>query len=262
MGFQFFALPGCSSNKNNAEPRAEPTSEVEKLYFEALDDLEDHLYPEALEGFNKIKTKFPYSRYAALAELRIADTHFDSHKHLEAVDAYQRFLKFYPNHSEAPYAMAKIGDAYYDQIPSDWWLLPPSAEKDQQNTRLAIAAYRDMLNRFPSSEHSAKARDRVADGNNRLAAHELYVANFYLKRKKHKAAISRAEGMLTKFPGVPSTEGALWVLAQAHKALKNWAQAKTAAQTLLRSYPQFEDREEAETLLKELPATEQQESQS
>ena len=38
--------------------------------------------------------------------------------------------------------MYRIGESYFEQIPSDWWFLPPSAEKDQASTRLAISAYR------------------------------------------------------------------------------------------------------------------------
>ena len=54
--------------------------------------------------------------------------------------------------------MLQIGEAYHEQIPEDWFFLPPSSEKDQGNTRLAITAYRDMLSRYPESKVSEQAK--------------------------------------------------------------------------------------------------------
>lgn len=142
------ALTACSSTGGAG------SKDVAQVYAAALKDLKDGLYPEATTGFSEVKTKFPYSRYAALADLRLADTHFEQGKYIEAVDAYRSFLKYHPTHPEAVYAMLQIAESYYQQIPTDWWFLPPGAEKDQANTRLAISAFRDLLARF-----SAQAKD-------------------------------------------------------------------------------------------------------
>ena len=128
------------------------TKTAQTTYEVAMEDLDDGLYPEAISGFTELKTKYPYSKYAALADLRIADTNFQRGKYIEAVDAYRAFLKYHPSHDEATYAMFRIGESYFEQIPDDWWFLPPSAEKDQASTRLAISAYRDLLARYPSLE--------------------------------------------------------------------------------------------------------------
>jgi outer membrane protein assembly factor BamD len=140
--------------------RGAPTN-AEETYAVAMQDMDDGLYPEAISGFTDLKTKYPYSKLAALADLRIADTHFARGKFVEAIDAYRAFLKFHPNHAEAAYAMFRIAEANFEQIPEDWWFLPPSAEKDQASTRLAISAYRDLLSRYPNLAQNDKGRARL-----------------------------------------------------------------------------------------------------
>ena len=79
--------------------RAEPTN-VNEMYEQAVEDMESGLYPEAIRAFADLKTKYPYTKFAALADLRTADTQFRRGKHVEAVDAYRNFLKFHPNHEQ------------------------------------------------------------------------------------------------------------------------------------------------------------------
>src|SRR5690349_2485867 len=112
------ALTHCASARVLIRP--EPTN-AQELYDQSMEDLDDALYPEALKGFADLKAKYPYTKFSALADLRTADTHLARGKHIEAVDAYRNFLKFHPNHEEAPYAMMQIGEAYFSQIPDDWF---------------------------------------------------------------------------------------------------------------------------------------------
>lgn len=190
--------------------RSEPTN-AKELYEQSMDDMESGIYPEALRGFGELKTKYPYTKYAALADLRSADTQFHRGKYVEAVDAYRNFLKFHPKHEEGPYAMKQIGEAYYEQIPGDWFFLPPAAEKDQGHTKLAIAAYTDMIARFPDAEVTDEARERLKVCRTKLADHELYVANFYLDRDRHRASAGRAEVLLKSYPELGHDEEALWI---------------------------------------------------
>ena len=52
---------------------------------EALDD-EDYL--QAVKHFTFVKNKFAYSKYAALAEVGMADAYFQQSKYIEAIDAF------------------------------------------------------------------------------------------------------------------------------------------------------------------------------
>src|SRR5690349_560066 len=103
----------------------------EDYYKEGMEDLKKELWPEAAAAFTTLKQKFPYSKYAALAELRLADVKFGSDKFLEAIDAYKLFVQYHPNHEEVPYALYREALSHYKELPEDWFFMPPSYEKDQ-----------------------------------------------------------------------------------------------------------------------------------
>src|SRR5688572_18243984 len=77
-------MGGCSSNQ--ADP-----NDPEGLYQEAEQSLKDERYLIALEKYRDIKNRFPYSKRATDAELRIADTYYGQESYLEAVSAYEIF---------------------------------------------------------------------------------------------------------------------------------------------------------------------------
>ncbi|MBC7792287.1 MAG: outer membrane protein assembly factor BamD, partial [Clostridia bacterium] len=200
---------GCATTKRRE------IKTVDDLYAQAVDDLKNGLYTEALDGFEQIKARFAYSKYAPLADLRIADTYYERDSYIEAIDGYRNFLKYHPTHAEAPYAMYRVGYCYKKQMPQDAWFLPPSAEKDQATTKLAISAYRDMLARYPSSEYAEKAKEELDACRRHLADHEMYVARFYFKREKWLASAGRAEGILSDYPGLGLDAEALWIAGSA-----------------------------------------------
>jgi outer membrane protein assembly factor BamD len=254
-----------------------------------MEDLSDGLYPEALSGFTGLKAKYPYSKYASLADLRIADTHFERGKFLEAIDAYRAFLKYHPSHPQAVYAMFRIAEAHREQIPSDWWFLPPSAEKDQASTRLAIAAYRDLLARYPNQQETDKGRGKLEacrakvashpeteeappevekcralidqqtlvergalhldECRRKLADHEIYVARFYFERQRYKAAAARAEGLLADYGGLGLDPQALWLAARARLALQENDVARDKLERLRREFPESNEAGDAAALL-------------
>jgi outer membrane protein assembly factor BamD len=227
---------------------------AEELYKNALEDLDDHLYPEALSGFADIKSKYPYSKYAALADLKTGDTYFKSGKYAEAADAYREFVKLHPNHEEVPYAMFSIGETYFEQLPSDFVLMPPAAEKDQANTRLAITAYQDLLDKYPKSDFTEKARQKLGRCKHLLAEHELYVAEFYWRREKWSACAMRAEGLSRDYPGVDLEPRALLLAGRARQKNGESEAARSALARLIERYPTTGEAEDAKKVLTELPA--------
>ncbi len=225
---------------------------VDDMYAQAVTDLKDGLYPEALDAFETIKARFPYSKYAALSDLRIADVHFERQAYVEAVDAYRNFLKYHPTHSEAPYAMFRIADAYQQQIPGDFFFLPPSAEKDQAQTKLAISAFRDMLARYPTSEYAEKAQDKLNQCRKKLADHEMYVARFYFKREKWMASAVRAEGVLRDYNGLGLDPEALWIAGNSRYFTKELVEARVHLTKLETEFADSPEAGKAKSVLEEM----------
>src|SRR5262249_25133221 len=94
-------------------PSAADKSGVGLGYERALKEKKDQNYVEATSVFEYIKNNFPYSQYAALSELSLADMQFERDEHLAAAAAYTDFVKAHPSHPKADYASFQVGMSYY-----------------------------------------------------------------------------------------------------------------------------------------------------
>jgi outer membrane protein assembly factor BamD len=173
------------------EKRTETADELAEKGMEYFDD-ED--YHDALKAFTTLKERYPYSRYAILAELKVADAHFHRKEYAEAIAAYADFLQLHPKNDAIPYVLYQIGECYYKQLLSE--------DRDQTPTRQAISAFQRLLKEHPNSTYADTAKKRIQECRKLLAQHELYVAKFYFKSKLYEAALSRFEGLLASYKDV------------------------------------------------------------
>jgi outer membrane protein assembly factor BamD len=208
-------------------------------YEKGLRELKDENFAEAIKYFTFVKTRFPFSRYATLAELKVADTHMARGRYIEAIDAYRQFMKFHPTHemTENGYAAFKICESYYKQIPDEWFLSPPAYEKDQTATRDALKEYDGFLARYPDSKYVKEARKNRGVALRKLIDHELYVARFYLNRGKPYAAIGRLEGVIKDFPGAQREPETLLLLGQTYLKMEKPDKARAVFAKLAADHP-------------------------
>ena len=68
-----------------------------------------------------MKQKYPFSKFAVLAELGIADTQFARGNYTEAIDSYKSFSRLHPTHEkvEDGYVAFRICESYYKDMPED-----------------------------------------------------------------------------------------------------------------------------------------------
>ena len=134
---------------------------AQKNYEKGEKQLEGKDWIAAAKYFSFIKSRFPYPKYAVLAELRLADAEFGAEQFLEAIDSYRLFIKFHPTHEMVAngYTSFRIGEAYYKQLPGDFWLFPPSFEKDQSSTEDAGSELKSFLDKYPDSPVSRSGQE-------------------------------------------------------------------------------------------------------
>lgn len=167
---------------------------AEELAEKGMESFEDEDYSDALKAFNTLKERYPYSRYAILAELKVADAHFYRKEYPEAIGAYEDFVQLHPKNEAIPYVKYQIGICYYEQM--------LSKDRDQTPTRLAILSFERLLKEHYDSAYASEATKKINDCRKLLAEHELYVGRFYYKSKKYSAALGRFEGVLTGYMDV------------------------------------------------------------
>ena len=225
---------------------------AERDYEAALEDLEDGNCLDAEPAFRRVRREYSYSRYAALAELRIADCMMKDGKYPEAIQAYRQFARYRPSHPEVPYARFRIAEAYFEQIPDDWFLAPPAYERDQGSTREALQQLRRFMVDYPEDERIPEERRMARQALRLLAQHELYVARYYLDEDHPLAAIGRLRTLLRAYPGSGIEPEALLLLGRTYLHLEDRAEARRAFSELVARFPRSGYATQARNYLREI----------
>ena len=184
-----------------------------------------------------VRRKYPYSRFAALAELRQADCMSKDGKYAEAIQAYRQFVRYRPSHVEVPYAHFMIASCHFEQIPSDWLLAPPAYEREQHYTQETLRLVRRFVLDYPQDPLVGRAQRMAKQALGQLAAHELYVATFYLDRDHPLAAVGRLRTLLRSYPGSGHEPEALLLLGQTYLELQDRKNAQLAFKQLVDQFP-------------------------
>lgn len=206
-------------------------------YERAMQAFEDHDCLTAQPLFENIRREYPYSRYAALAELRRADCELEQAHYTEAIRAYRSFMRQRPTHPDVDDASFAIAKAYFRQIPNEFFLSPPPEERDQASARSALRAVRQFLREFPDSEHVEEARQIERQVLALLARHELFVAAYYLQRDRPEATLTRLRTLLDEFEGSGVEPEAMILLGRTHLRMGEVGEARRVFGELIDRFP-------------------------
>ena len=72
---------------------------------EGITQLKKKKYDDAIETFEKVRDRYPYSDQASLAQIKVADAYFYKKKYDEACQAYKEFEKLHPTNKAVPYTV-------------------------------------------------------------------------------------------------------------------------------------------------------------
>jgi outer membrane protein assembly factor BamD len=254
-------LLACATGKGDAELTKPVTgaeaSNAGKAYEKGVTERKHQGFAEATKYFEFVKNNFPYSQYAALAELAIGDMSYDRDEWVAAATFYGDFVKSHPSHPQAGYAAYRVGLSHYNDRPSDWFLLPPSYEKDQAPLRAAMDGFSRFLTNYPKSEFVPKAQIELTDCRERLVAHERYVAEFYETKKEWLGAAHRYLSIADSFGDLRDGHlraEMLWRAAQAYRSFNDAADERATLVRFVQEAPGDVNRPKAEAMIKAIPA--------
>ncbi len=228
----------CGSSRVSLSGEVRYGKSAEEDYTAGQAEMKDHNWLEAVKFFEHARTKYPFSKFAALSELAVADVKFEQDAYVEAAEAYDGFVKLHPTHEKADYAAYRAGEALYRDAPTGFILFPPTYEKDQAELLKARQRFVDFLKAWPSSQYRPQAEKLLAVAVDRLADHEWYVAQFYAKREKWAGAAGRLEGLVREYPGSGHEVEALLQLSDVYAGkLDDRFRARQALQQLITRHP-------------------------
>ncbi len=182
--------------------RQKPTGE--NYYAQAQLDFATKEYKSAIENYQEVIDKFPFSPYAEDAEMKIGLAYYQQKDYAEAIGALDDFQRMHPTSKNLELVTYYIGLSYYDQIGRE--------DQDQGKTVAALKRFQELEQRFPEGDFAELAHDKVLVCREMLARNQLIVGNYYYKRANFRAAESRFAELLQKYPETPVAPDALFEL--------------------------------------------------
>jgi len=183
---------GCALLRSGGSGEKAPKETPRLLALKGAESMKKKDYDDALEAFKRLKERYPYSKYALLADLNIGDAYFHKKEYDAAVSAYEEFARLHPRNEAIPYVFYQIGMCHF--------LSFKSIDRDLEGTYKAIDSFNRLLRSYPNSSYATKARLRLSECKKRLAAHELYAARIYYKMGKCRAALLTLEALRKNYP--------------------------------------------------------------
>ncbi|MEG9884301.1 MAG: outer membrane protein assembly factor BamD [Hyphomicrobiales bacterium] len=224
------ALSAIGSLPPNSDMKpADGSRPIAKLYDKGLSDLADGEYKNAAARFEEVERQYPYSGWATRAMLMAAYCHYQRNDYAATIDTAQRFISLHRGHKDVVYAYYLIALSYYEQI-SD-------IHREQSMARKALSVFQEVIRRFPRTPYARQAKAKLLSVRDHLAAKDVEVGRYYLKRKAYVAAINRFKTVVSDYPATLHVPEALYRLVEAYTALGVPSQAEEAASVLGQRYP-------------------------
>lgn len=188
---------GCAKVKETLriEEKAEVQVPAEQLIIKGMEEFNVGKYFLAIEYFNEILDRYPFSPQAPLAELKAADSNYYMERYEEALVLYNEFEERHPTNEAIAYVMYQKGMCSYNRI--------DRVDRDITGAIEAIQSFEELLRAFPDSPYTEEARARIRAANEFLVNHEFNVVEFYLRTEKYSQAEIRLNYILAMYPDSP-----------------------------------------------------------
>jgi outer membrane protein assembly factor BamD len=228
---------GCAAQKTaTAKPgtdNSNSSAEADKLLYErAINDLQHNRFDLSRLSMQTLINTYPDSEYLAKAKLAIADSYFKEGGGTgltQAVAEYTDFITFFPFLDEAAYAQMQIGMAHYRRM--------EKPDRDRSEALEAEAAFQTFLQKYPRTELTPKAEQRLREVQEVLADGDFRIASFYYIRRMDKASAPRLLDLVNRYPLYSQADRANLMLASIYERNKHNDVASTYYTRLVKEYP-------------------------
>jgi outer membrane protein assembly factor BamD len=218
-------LAGCAGSKG-----AVPEKTSQEWYDQGSLLAGKDKYDEALEAFKEAAKGYRGADLDADIQIALADAYFKKEEYPAAVEAYREFLRLHPHNARADYVQFRIA--------LSWQKLMRSADRSPDPARKAASAFEALLRGYPRSALLVQGREGLAAARRRIAEHEMYVADFYRRTEKYRAAAARYELVLRDFADSGFADQVLYELGGCYRKLSEQDKADQFYEQLRREYPQ------------------------
>ena len=248
---KFFGLFGGGEDKYADLTGAAVAGRDRVLFEEAAKEVRKGHHDTGRLLFATIINTYPDSPFLALAKLAIADSFFlegTTSALIQAAQAYQDWLTFFPTDPLADDASLKVAEAEMRQM--------GLSDRDISHARKAELRLKVLLQQYPKSPLRATVEARLQQVQENLAMHNLQIARFYYDVKYStgkgglKGAQSRLKEITDKYPCFSYNDEVFYRLASTYQAEEEPDEAARYYQKLVSEFPDSEYNEKAIEQLK------------
>ncbi|HKG45950.1 MAG TPA: outer membrane protein assembly factor BamD [Pyrinomonadaceae bacterium] len=216
------------------------------LFEEAAKEVRKGRHDTGRLLFATIINTYPDSAFLPLAKLAIADSFFlegTTSSLIQAAQAYQDWLTFFPTDPLADDASLKVAEAEMRQM--------GLSDRDISHARKAEQRLKVLLQQYPKSPLRATVEARLQEVQENLAMHNLLIARFYYDVKYTtgkgglKGSQSRLKEIVDKYPCFSYNDEVFYRLASTYQAEEEPDEAARYYQKLVQEFPESEYNEKA-----------------
>jgi len=197
--------------------------------YEALQD-GDVLF--AAKKFNEAELLYPQSIWAPKSSLMAAYAYYSQDYYFDAIIELKRFIKTYPNDKNISYAHFLLGMCFYENIIDE--------KKDIEPLIKAKDKFNFIVKTYPDTDFALDAKFKLDLIKDLMAAKEMYIGRYYIKKEKWIAAINRFKTVVNDYDTTVYIEEALHRLVEIHYKLGLKAESEKYAQLLGYNYKSSE----------------------
>ncbi|PYE82515.1 outer membrane protein assembly factor BamD [Pseudoroseicyclus aestuarii] len=233
-------LAACGPD-TDLSPGALDGYSAEEIYQRGEYELERNQPDDAALYFGEIERLYPYSDWAKRGLIMQAFAYHRDRDYENSRAAAQRYVDFYPADEDAAYAQYLLALSYYDQI--------DDVGRDQGLTFQALQALRVVIEQYPDTDYAQSATLKFDLAFDHLAAKEMEIGRYYLRRGHYAAAVNRFRTVVEDFQTTSHTPEALHRLVESYLSLGLTDEASTAGAILGFNYRSTEWYEDSYALL-------------
>jgi outer membrane protein assembly factor BamD len=186
-------LIGCSAPTRRLSAK--------EYYTEANAAFSKEDFANAADKYQDLLDQYPLNPYAEEAQLKIAYGSYLGKKYADALSGFSDFERTYPTSTHLPFVQYYRGMSYLDQM--------RSIDRDQSVTEKANDFFRSVSDRYGSSSFALLAEEKSHSCRESLAEHELYVAEFHMRRFALLPAKARLRRVIEEYPETDAATKAL-----------------------------------------------------
>ena len=204
--------------------------------------------------FNTIITTYPDSPFLPLSKLAIADSFFlegATSSLIQAAQAYQDWITFFPTHPLTDRAMLKVAEAEIRQMGLPDREIPHALKAEQR--------LKAILQQFPNTTLRETVQAYLNAVQDNLAQHDFQIAHFYQQRYIHgegglKGAQARYREIIEKYKNSCVMDAALFNAGWLYLQEEEPDEAAKFFTQLVRDYPNSDFAEKAKDELNKIGA--------